>query len=402
MTHRMSRRSVLSKKFVTVAEMLGDHGYKSYAVVGNPNAGSPRLGFNRGYDEVTLVYKEENAKAEQTVKAGAQYRVVLPEHVEAAIVEVLPQIADSGTYTYIHYLQPHKPYDAPPRYAVAAGAGTTECVCDGAPCRCGDIDWDTIDESFDHANEAGRASASLIGHVKARYRANIRYVDEAVGHLLEQLREHGLYEQSLIVLLADHGDAFFQHKRFGHNRTLYDDMVRIPLLMKFPASAHVKPRRLDALAETIDVVPTIFDFLGFAMSKQWEGESLWPLIAGTLSTPAPAHREVILATNLFDIQAIRVEEFKLIVSKTGSVELYDLRADPDEQDDLAGRQLDRVQVLRAHLDSVVKAAGAPHETKASELRADPEMDQLLEALGYLRDEDDPISPPREASSDTGL
>lgn len=391
MTHRTSGKTVLPEQFETVAELFGEHGYTSIAFISNPHAGAPELGLDRGYDEAVMLYAADALHPDRKIEKSSRFGVVLPEDIDEAIGEALPGFHGSATYGYFHYLQPHKPYDAPTRYLDAIADDSEACLCDDTPCRCGDRDWDTLHEVFLQANETGVASQSVVDHIKARYRANIRYVDESVGRLLDALRAQDLYDEALIVVLSDHGDAFFGHQNFGHNQTLYDDMVRIPLLMKFPATAGVEPRRLSALVETVDVVPTIFDFLGFALSPQWEGESLWPLIAGDEAEPGPAHREVVLATNRLDRQAIRVEDFKYIVSHEGREELYNLRTDPGEREDLAEREPERTRALRERLASVVGNSSAP-APRASDLRRDPEMDAFLEALGYVRGEDEPDEP----------
>ena len=167
--------------------------------------------------------------------------------------------------------------------------------------------------------------------------------------------------------------------------------------MKFPADAEVEPRRLSVLVETVDIVPTIFDFLGFETSPQWEGESLWPLISGRQAEAGPGHREVVLATNRFDRQAIRVEDFKYVASIDGNEELYDLRSDPGERVNLARQQPERTRALRERLESLVGRKPAP-EARPSDLRTDPEMDALLEALGYVRGDDEPVEPKKASGA----
>ena len=249
---------------------------------------------------------------------------------------------------------------------------------------------------FEKANQTGEASASTIAHLKTRYRANIRYVDGSVGRLLDALRSQGLYDESLIVLTADHGDAFFAHGRFGHNRTLYDDMVRIPLIMKFPRSAQIAPRRIGALVETVDVLPTLFDFLGFSLPDRFEGESLWPLISDPQSVPGIAHQEVVLATNRLDQHAIRAGSYKYIEYMDGKQELYDVEADPAEQHDLSAEQPERVQELQTRLHEAVDFGSVTATPPRNTIREDPAMNQLLEVLGYLREDDeDPAGDPTE-------
>ncbi|MFP8873067.1 MAG: sulfatase-like hydrolase/transferase, partial [Myxococcota bacterium] len=316
------------------------------------------------------------------------FRVTLPEDLNQAVEALLPTFADSEIFAYFHYLQPHKPYDPPPRFRALLEPEAEDCTCAGTPCPCGSLDWDTLHERFAAANQAGRASASTIGHLKTRYRANIRYVDAGVGALLEGMRRQGLYDESLIVLLADHGEAFFDHGHFGHNRTLYDDMVRIPLMMKFPRAAGVAPRRIDALVETVDVLPTLFDFLGFPIPVNFEGHSLWPLISDPEFEPDSAHQEVILATNRLDQHAIRVGPYKYIAHLDGREELYDVEADPGELHDLSEAEPQRARTLRARLAAAVDFESVKPTPARNTLRSDPEMEQLLEVLGYVRGDDE--------------
>ena len=379
MTHQLDSSSVLPEAFPTVAELFAEQGYRSFAFIGNPNAGAPELGLTRGYDTSALVYATK-AGPETSPDERKRLMRVQPADMERSIAELLPEFGAGGTYAYFHYLQPHKPYDAPASYLRDDG---DNCLCEGEPCACGDVPWDAIHDEFLKANETGVATPSVIHHLEARYRANIRFVDEALASLLAMLRERGLYQDALIVVTSDHGDAFFGHQRFGHNRTLYDDMVRVPLLMKFPAGAGVLPRRIPALTETVDVIPTIFDFLGFPMSPGWEGESLWPLISEGGEVIAPAHREVILATNRRDKQAIRVDDYKYIVSIEGPEELYDLKNDPGETRNLAQKSPLRVAELRRRLRAGVSNARTEPAREANDLRSDPEMNALLEALGYV-------------------
>jgi arylsulfatase A-like enzyme len=210
-------------------------------------------------------------------------------------------------------------------------------------------------------------------------------VDAAIGALLDRLKQDGLYDDALIVLMADHGDAFFKHKRFGHNVTLYDDMTRIPLMFKFPAREGIEPRRLTQLVETVDVTRTLLDYLGAEQPAHLEGENLMPLLRGevdVLSRP-----EVVLATNKRQVHAIRLGDHKYIYNTDGNEELYDLREDPDEQRNLVARQPERASVLRAQLESIVDLEGARAVSEDNRLREDPRMDELLEALGYVEGED---------------
>lgn len=374
-THLMKIETRLPEEFPTLAQMLSKQGMKAQGFIGNPLAGAARTGLARGYDHCVQVYDLESLKGKRAKEETSRFYVTLPKDINAEVFKALPGFGAGGSFAYIHYLQPHKPYDPPREYR------------EGLPC--GALTWKDLHVLFELGNEEGRASASTIRQLKARYRANIRYVDAGVGKLLDRLKRDGLYDESLIVLMSDHGDAFFKHRRFGHNSTLYDDMTRIPLMVKLPLSDGVGPRRVKQLVETIDVLPTLFDYLGLPIPNRFEGDSLLPLITG--SARELGHPEVVTCVMSRQIHAIRVGDYKYIFNLPRAAqrqylrtaeELYDLRADPDEQDNLARTKRDVAQALRRKLESMVDLASGKTLENQSHLRDDPKMDQLLKSLGY--------------------
>jgi arylsulfatase A-like enzyme len=383
-THLMTGQSVLPEQFKTAAERFRAHGYQTYGFIGNPFAGAPELGMDRGYDVFVPIYAIDTLQDKRATEGSTGFIVSLPGDLNDAVFARIDQFEPNGTFAYFHYLQPHKPYDAPARYAHAIRPTSARCTCSGAGCPCGTASWSSLGPRFDAGNETGEASQSTIDHLKARYRANIRYLDDGINQLFRSLQRDGLWEESLIVLMSDHGDAFFKHHRFGHNRTLYDDMVRIPMMIKFPRSLGVAPRRLPELVESVDVLPTIFDALGLVIPRCFEGESFWPLISGEPGA-APGD-SVILATNRRDKHAIRAGSEKYVVWSDGTQELYDLAADPDEQHNIAMERPGRVAALRRQLEAVVDLNSTDALPPDSPLRMDPEMNRLLETLGYLEDD----------------
>jgi arylsulfatase A-like enzyme len=373
-THLMSGKTVLPRGYPTAAEMLGGYGYRAFGVIGNPFAGAPALGFDRGYDECIQVYALRKLQAVRDIEERHHFRVTLPEDINEQVFRLLPKFGARGSFAYIHYLQPHTPYDPPAEYLRGLEPeGGRRRPLEGRS-------WDELHAAFVRANDTGRASPSTIAEIEARYRANLRYVDAGVGTLLDRLELEGWYDESVIVLMADHGDAFFKHGRFGHNMTLYDDMIRIPFMIKFPSSDGVAPRRLANPTETIDLLPTLFDYLGLQIPEQLEGDSLWPLIReGVRQLDGP---EVVAATMPRDLHAIRLGDHKYIRHVQGAEELYDLRADPDEQRNRIGEEPATARALRQKLESMVDLRTRRTLNERNDLRVDPEMRRLLEILGY--------------------
>ncbi len=365
-THLMTDTTVLDKKFKTLPEVLSSKGMKCYGVIGNPFAGAPATGLNRGYDELIEVYALEELQKTRSTEESSHFRVTLPEDINEQFFKLIPKIAPSGTFAYIHYLQPHKPYTPPESKLREYDCHLT--------------DWKTLHREWLVANQAGRADESTIRGLESRYRATIRYVDESIGRLLDRLKSEGLYDESLIVLKSDHGEAFFKHRLFGHNATLYDDMMRVPLIIKFPKSTGIAPRRIANPVETIDVLPTLCEFLKVSPPDQHEGDSLWGLITGGVKElPGP---EVVTCTIQRSKHALRVKDFKYIHNRGGVEELYDLRHDPHEQKNLAKQDVENTRRMREMLLSIVDVNAGRGVVQSNKLREDPRMKALVESLGY--------------------
>jgi arylsulfatase A-like enzyme len=374
-THRVRGKGTLPETFPTLVQLLSQAGFRTFGVIGNPFAGAARLGFARGYDEIVQVYALPELQELRARESTSGFTVPVPGDINEQAERLLPRVleaVDAGTpvFAYIHYLQPHKPYDPPASYL-----DPTE----------GERSWDALHDHFLRGNATGQATPETIGRIEARYRGNVAYVDAAIGELLDRLRRDGLYDDSLIVLMADHGDAFFKHKRFGHNKTVYDDMTRIPLLFKFPVREGIVPRRLSQLVETVDITRTLLDYLGAEQPEHLEGESLMPLVRGEVE--ALSRPEVVVATSTRSVHGIRVRDYKYIYNESGGEELYDLRDDPDEQRNLVDEQHDRARALRAKLESMVDLEDGRSIEEDNRLREDPRMDDLLEALGYIEGEE---------------
>lgn len=375
-THQMNEGIKVPKRLKTMPELMSNSGFKTFSVVGNPFAGSPNWGLDRGYNKCIEVYKLDHVIARRVPEESRAFAVTQPDDINEEIYKLLPEWKKTGTYAYIHFLQPHKPYDPPEKFLKAFD--------------CGSASWKSLHVAWEHANSTGNASQGTIRSLEERYRANIKYVDAAVGALFTRLKSAGLYNESMIVLTADHGDAFFKHGRFGHNTDLYDDMVRIPLIIKFPNTQKVRPARRTSLTETIDLMPTILDYVGLPIPEQVEGESL--LNVAFEHRDSLAGEEVILGAIVnfgqgptatsYEKHAIRVREYKYIRHAGGQEEVFNLRIDPDEQHDLS--KFDKAAVLRFRelLESRVNLKSGSTVVAERASGRDQKMDSLLYSLGY--------------------
>jgi len=372
-THGIDPRTMKPLSGPTLAERLAAHGYRGYGFIANPMAGLRRLGFHRGFDVYLQIYAHSRGSTRDNPRfvEGSDFKVVYPEDVQAAVDTLIERFAPTHNFAYLHYLQPHAPYDPPAAYR---GIFAPDTPGQSGP------EWESLVREYLASNEAGHAEPELIGLLEARYRANLLYADAGVGALLDALRRRGLYDEALIAVTADHGEAFFGHGRFGHNDTLYDDMTRVPLLLKFPARDGIAPARLAQPTETVDLLPTLLDYLRLPAAPDAEGESLWPLISGArtqLERP-----EVVLSTAWRDLHAIRLGRHKLIVSNAGRSALYDLEEDPGEQRDLAASEPEVAAALREKLAARLGEGFESASETAPEWELEPGLRDLLETLGY--------------------
>jgi len=185
----------------------------------------------------------------------------------------------------------------------------------------GPVDWMTEEE---------------LRNTRALYAGEVSFVDECLGILLTTLEELGLYENTLIILIADHGHPHGDHGDImKHDRDLYNELLRIPLLIRRP-DGRFAGATCDCLAQPQDILPTILDSLGIGPIVPMHGRSLWPVVEGkveklrqyvTMGYHASAHR------------CVRDKEWSLVVRPEGQQdELYNLVDDPEEQHNVIGEQ----------------------------------------------------------------
>lgn len=368
-THRVTDRNMLPTELRTAAELLASIGCRSFGIIGNPWAGADFTGLHRGYELCVQVWAQPELAKNRPLEDTRRFVVTMPEDINGASDAVLKKFGRSGGFAYVHYLQPHKPYDPPEKFL--------------REYPCGVMAWDDIHDLWEQANKSGEAVEETVRQLEARYRANIRYLDQAVGAFFDKLKAADLYDDAMIVLTSDHGDAFFKHRQFGHNVHLYDDMVRVPLVIKFPARENIKPQRLAQLVESIDLLPTIFELIGAPRPAQFEGDSLLPLVTGERRRLAGP--EVINCTINGSRHAIRVEDYKYIFTrKDNREELYHLGDDPDEQRNLFDTPEGRgkAAALRQWLERVVDLSSGRSLKRGHALATDADMRKLLDSLGY--------------------
>jgi arylsulfatase len=345
----------------TIGEALLAHGVATWAALANPNAGGASRGYERGYQTVERAYR---GKAFDDAEGLA---FPTPDDVLKPTIARIDADGPGPTFLYAHFLQPHSPYSAPAELIRRFGAD---------PAR----PWPELVTAFTAANRSGVADPALVTELEARYRANIVWIDHAVGELIDHLKQKGLYDEALLIVTSDHGEAFFKHKKFGHTTTMYEDMTHIPLIIKPPRSMGVRPAHEPTPVGTIDVPATVVSWFGAPIPATFQGDDLLPLIRGEIS--ALPHPEVTSSTGNLALHSLRLGDHKLLV-RGGYSELYNLAADPHEQQNLARTSPEKVAEMRTILESMVdlrKRTGTNPEQGHVEDEAEKKM---LQTLGYV-------------------
>jgi arylsulfatase A-like enzyme len=208
----------------------------------------------------------------------------------------------------------------------------------------------------------------------ALYDGGIRYVDGFVGELRAVLERLGLAETTALVLYSDHGEEFRDHGSWIHSHSVYDELVRVPLIWHQPGLA---PRRVSSQVRLLDIAPTLLEVLGVQPLAGFEGQSLAPLLAGDRADHRPAVSE------MGRYKSIAIYPWKLIRG-VGAPRLFDLAADTLEQRDLAAREPDRVAELSRALELSLGSDAATRSIDEVERAGiDPALAERLRELGYL-------------------
>jgi arylsulfatase A-like enzyme len=338
---------------VTLAELLHEAGYyaagfaSTYCIKGS-------LGFSQGFDHYddTLATRPVENKAR-----GAEVNARVFDWLDT---EWTAHGGAQPLFLFVYYFDPHAWYDPLPPYdtwydATYTGTVTPDVYGAGETVISGDLTLSPRD----------------LQHVMALYDGEIRYWDEQLGALLEHLDGMGLLDQMLVVLTSDHGEMFGEHGKWVHGGSLYEEVLRVPLLVRYPGV--VASRTISAPVQNMDLMPTILDFAGIPLPGNLQAVSLLPLLAGETPTATrPIFSEVAAITDpthplywtapRVPLRSMRANDWKLIHPLDGSGDaLYALQAqspyegenlvqqEPERAASMQGALLDRFFPHRAYL-----------------------------------------------------
>jgi arylsulfatase A-like enzyme len=334
--------SALAPSFPTLAETLRDAGYDTSAVACHIYQGS-RHGLHKGFvhfDE-ELIDTESNWSFAQSAEPVSDRGIAWIE-AKAAARDALGD--ERPWFLWLHYFDVHDRY-----------------------------------LPHDDFAELGQEEESEL------YDGEIAYTDRAIGRVLAALRAAGFESDTVVAMVADHGEEFHDHGKKLHGHTVYQELVRVPLLIRAPG---VAASRVSEPVHHVDLVPTFCQLLDVAPRGPQAGRSLVPLMRGGTGTPRALVTQLSNSPH-FEMDAVLHEGWKLIVhrekqSGAETLELYELATDPGEQQNRVDEEPERVATLRALLDERIAAAAALGERYGGALSIglSPSEQSHLGDLGY--------------------
>jgi arylsulfatase A-like enzyme len=356
-------RHVLSPEAETLAERLGDAGYETAGFVSHDLL-QRRLGYAQGFGH----WNQEHV--------GGHEAITSAELTDSAIDWLDARRGQSPFFLFVHYFDPHFVYQHHPAHDLTAGyAGPLEPGMDIWKLR----------------NQRGQLTPEDLEYLVGLYREEIGFTDRHLGRLLRRLDTLGVAEDTVIVVVADHGEEFMRHGWIGHTRTLYDELLRVPLLVRLPGAS--PGREVRAPVSLLDVAPTLLELAGVPADPRADGISLVPFLTSDASPPsrdlyaevsfeAPP-RDVHEEGTVFRTALIR-GDLKLVHDLvTDRFSLYDRGVDPEELVDIADSHSD-ADSLRAALRAWEETRGSDSLGRAELLEPDDEELERLRALGYVR------------------
>ncbi len=359
----------------TVAAILQAAGYRTGGFISGTYVKSV-LGFARGFDRY-----DENFNVERS-----------SDEVNKQVISWFEGNNENPRrpfFLFVHYFDPHEPYDPPPPY----------------------------DSMFNpvHNNEPGKNSRDILKYFKMKrpgegvnremlknliglYDGEIRHTDDRFGELLNFLKQNGEFDNTLIIVTADHGEAFLDHKnQLRHGNSLYEELIHVPFVIKLPKQW--KQREVsDAIVQHLDISPTILDILGLPVPDNMQGKSLLPLMTPENSPKSrqavedTAYSELIVRINREDtlfLESVVTERWKLVWDRSkDTFELFDLHANPGEQINVDYKNPEIVNTLKRSLVELSKENLSRQKARDSVKKGElnEEILKELKALGYIRNQ----------------
>ncbi|MFQ5708457.1 MAG: sulfatase-like hydrolase/transferase [bacterium] len=351
---------VLSEDEMTLAEALLHQKYITSAWVNNVHLKS-HMGFSQGF----TIYSDREGSIEWINKKFLRWLEYIGIKYK--------------TFTYLHFLDLHDPYNPKAPYDTLYGKYSDF------------YSQVNFKEWGAYLNKIREKQISLedkdVKQLISYYDGLITYIDNQLGRLFAELKKKGVYDRSMIIFTADHGDAFMEHGFISHSFVPYDELLKVPLIIKFPRSLYAG-KVIEDQVRLIDLKPTIMQFLNVKLAQKVDGHSLLTFLDQKYGNdtkgefPQYAVSEIAVKGG-YPIISVRTGDFKYIHFQNKKDEFYNLRADPLERENSIDVEKQRLEPFKVLTGRIV-AARALAKTKKKKISLDEETVKKLKALGYIK------------------
>ena len=373
--HRVSNHgddgtyTTLGEEFTTLPEVLKRNGYLTIGFVGGGNI-SGHFGFEKGFDS----YVSTRIDWQKLYHDPGQLDVIR-QAIRSSREKQQP------LFLFVHHHLCHDPYTrAPEEFRLRF----LKKRVDGLP-----VGPDYVNENFaakrkDFWKDVNLANPEHREHIVSLYDGAVLYTDHVFGKLVELLKEEGIYDSSVFIALSDHGEEFYEHKTYLHGY-LFIETMRVPLIIRFPNGRYAG-KRIRNYVRTLDVMPSLLDFLGIKTDHFMQGVSFMPLL-----TRKGEYDPIILSYSGF-MKYIRLHKdgfvYTNIRGPDGSQWLFNTKKDPKELRNLTAREPEILSQMKTMGEEVMAADDMIRErysqSNGKTLKADEETMEQLRALGYLQ------------------
>lgn len=380
----------LSPDNLTIAEILQSYGYDTACMAANVAGLSRDFGFDQGFNyyfdtrplAFHLFWGQVLTMLPETFRAS-QLRIneiPISSEINGVVYDWLDRRPkDQPFFLFINYMEPHDgvEYIPEPFYSMY-GFKKSE--------------YDKIFEGFDQSKivhfegEVTPAQQEMFVKLLAR---RVYFLDHHIGKLLAKLKADGVYEDSFIIITSDHGELNGEHNSFGHNTDLYNELIWVPMIVKYPGAA--KTGFSNRTVQSIDIMPELLKHLNIPISEEIQGQPFDEVshqIIAELFEQKKAQALLFPERYFRDLRAIysKVEgdTLKYIWSSNGKDEIYDMATDAFEQNNLVGIKPAAVKKLELELNDWLKSFRPIGTDNEGKMKYSKEVEDRLRSLGYLK------------------
>jgi arylsulfatase A-like enzyme len=287
-------------------------------------------------------------------------------------------------FIWLHYFDPHTPYTPPEKFKNMYTDKNFDVD------KYDDYDWEK--EHYNPELKEVVLDEEIVKHAVDLYDAEIRSMDEELGKLFDELRRLNVYEKSLIIVTADHGESFEHGYYFDHGDRLYEGLIRVPFILKLPGRKW-KGKKINTQVETVDIAPTVLEILSLNPLQGVEGKSLVGLMSKEEEEGAAGRKNYAYSQTPYrggyyfkakELQSVRSNDWKLIYDvRTKKYELFNLYEDPAEKNDVASSQIAARRELELAL-SKFDNAFRRRADRTEKVYMDQTTLKQIKSLGYVK------------------